>query len=69
LIFFRQFVELPGKNQPLLDYVWNISRDWERLQRTTTHSGCLAAAVLTHSPLIAATRVQYPASACEMVMW
>jgi len=36
LIFFRQFVELPVKNQPLLDYFWDISRDWERLQRTTT---------------------------------
>ena len=30
---------------------------------------CLAAAVLIHSPLTAATRVRYPASACEMVMW
>jgi len=36
LIFFRQFVELPAKNQPLLDYFWDIKRDWERLQRTTT---------------------------------
>ena len=25
--------------------------------------------VLTHSPLTAATRGRYPASACEMVMW
>jgi len=25
--------------------------------------------VVTHSPLTSATRVQYPASACEMVMW
>ena len=32
-------------------------------------SDCLAGAVLTHSPLTAATRVRYPASACEMVMW
>ena len=31
--------------------------------------GCLAGAVITHSPLTAATRVRYPASACEMVMW
>ena len=30
---------------------------------------CLTGAVLTHSPLTAATRVRYPASACEMVMW
>jgi len=22
--------------QPLLDYFWDISRGWERLQRTTT---------------------------------
>ena len=29
--------------------------------------GCLAGAVLTHSPLTAATQVRYPASACEMV--
>ena len=29
LIFFRHFVELPAKNQPLLDYFWDISRDWE----------------------------------------
>ena len=36
LIFFRHFVERPVKNQPLLDYFWDISRDWERLQRTTT---------------------------------
>jgi len=33
LFFFRQFVELPAKNQPLLDYFCDISRDWERLQR------------------------------------
>jgi len=32
LIFFRRVVELPAKNQPLLDYIWDISRDWERLQ-------------------------------------
>ena len=31
--------------------------------------GCLADAVLTHSPLTAVTRVRYSASACEMVMW
>ena len=30
---------------------------------------CLAGAVLMHSPLTAATRVRYSASACEMVMW
>ena len=29
----------------------------------------LAGAVLTYSPLTAATRVRYPASACGMVMW
>ena len=29
---------------------------------------CLAGAVLTHSPLTAATWVRYPASACEMLM-
>jgi len=29
LIFFRNFVELPSKNQPLLDHFWDISRDWE----------------------------------------
>ena len=33
----------------------------------TDRAGCLADAVLTHSPLTAATRVRYPA--CEMVMW
>ena len=33
LIFFRHFVAM---NQPLLDYFWDISRDWERLQGTTT---------------------------------
>jgi len=27
LIFFRYFVELPAKNQPLLDYFWDIRRD------------------------------------------
>ena len=31
--------------------------------------GCLAGAVLTHSPLTAATRVRYLVSGCEMVMW
>jgi len=36
LIFYRHFVELPAKKLPLLDYFWDISRDWERLQRTTT---------------------------------
>jgi len=40
-IFFRQFVELPAKNQPLLDYFWDINRDWKRLQRTTTLHGRL----------------------------
>jgi len=34
LIFFCHFVELPAKIQS--DYFWDISRDWERLQRTTT---------------------------------
>jgi len=29
LIFFRHFVELSVKNQPLLDCFWDISRDWE----------------------------------------
>ena len=29
LIFFRHFVKLPAKNQPLLDTFWDISRDWE----------------------------------------
>jgi len=36
LSFFRHFVELPAKNQLLLDLFWDISRDWERIQRTTT---------------------------------
>ena len=31
--------------------------------------GCLAGAVVTHSPLTAAIQVQYPVSECEMVMW
>jgi len=31
--------------------------------------GRLADAVVTHSPFTAVTRVQYTASACEMVMW
>jgi len=33
LICFHHFVELPAKNQPLLDYFWDItcSRYWERL--------------------------------------
>jgi len=30
LILFRHVVELPAKIQPLLDYIWNISIDWER---------------------------------------
>ena len=30
---------------------------------------CLVGAVFTHSPLIAATPVRYPASACEIVRW
>jgi len=42
LIFFRQFVELPAKNQPLMDYFWDVSRDWEILQRTTTLHGRLS---------------------------
>jgi len=36
LIIFRNFVELPAKNRALLDYFWDIGRDWENLQRTTT---------------------------------
>ena len=35
-IFFHHFVDLPAKDELLLDYFWDISRDWERLQRTTT---------------------------------
>jgi len=30
LIFFRHFVKLLAKVQPLLDYFWDIRRDWER---------------------------------------
>jgi len=30
------YVELSAKNQPLLHYLWDISRDWERLRRMTT---------------------------------
>jgi len=41
LIFFRYFVERPAKKQQLLDYFWDISRDWERLQGTTTLHGRL----------------------------
>jgi len=41
LFFFRHSAELPVKNQPLLDYLWDISRDWERLQGTTTLNGRL----------------------------
>jgi len=41
LIFFHHFVELLAKIQPLLDYFWDISRDWERLQRKTTLHGIL----------------------------
>jgi len=26
VIFFRHSVELPAKNQPLLDYLWDIER-------------------------------------------
>jgi len=38
LNLFRHCVKLPANNQPLLDYsaIWDISRDWERMQRTTT---------------------------------
>jgi len=42
LIFFRKIVELPAKNQPLMDYFWDVSRDWEILQRTTTLHGRLS---------------------------
>jgi len=35
----------------------------------SSHGGCLTGAVLTYSPLTAATRFRYSASACEMVMW
>ena len=31
--------------------------------------GCLTGTVVTRSPLTAVTRVQYPALACEMIMW
>ena len=30
----RHFVEHPVKNQPLLNYFWDISRNWERLKGT-----------------------------------
>jgi len=40
-IFFSHFVELPVKIQTLLDYFWDVSRDWERLQRATTLHGRL----------------------------
>jgi len=29
LIIFCYFVEIPAKHQSLLDYFWDISRDWE----------------------------------------
>ena len=32
LIFFCRFVVLPANNQPLLDYFWDISRDWESIK-------------------------------------
>jgi len=38
-IFFLHFVELPGKNQLILDYFYDISRDRVRLQRKTTLHG------------------------------
>ena len=44
LIFFRQFVELPAKNSTVIGLLLrlsDISRDWERLQRTTTLHGRL----------------------------
>ena len=45
LIFFRHFVERALSkslhDQSFLDYFWDISRDWERLQRTTTLHGRL----------------------------
>ena len=44
------------------------TREWGAHEGDTGR-GCLAGAVLTHSPLIAATRVRYLASACEMGMW
>jgi len=42
-IFFSSVILLNflPKNQLLLDYFWDISRDWERLQRTTTRYGRL----------------------------
>jgi len=40
-IIFRYCVEIPAKNQPLLNYLWDISRDWLRLQRATTLHGRL----------------------------
>jgi len=33
-------------DQPLLDYFWDISRDWERLQATTTLHGRLMFALI-----------------------
>jgi len=47
VVFFRHFVELPAKNQPLLDYFLAISRDWERLQGTTTLHGRLTTFVMS----------------------
>jgi len=52
LIFLSHFAELPAKNQPLLDYCWDISRDWERLQRTTTQlcmGDCIRGSTYTSS--------------------
>jgi len=39
-------------SQPLLDYFWDISRDWERLQRTTTLHGRLVYTVYYQDILI-----------------
>ena len=44
--YLPSFVELPAKNQPLLDYLWDISRYWDRLQGTTTLYGRLSRSLL-----------------------
>jgi len=42
---------------------------WSTLNTTYRDSGCLAGLEITRPSLTAATRVQYPASKCEMIMW
>ena len=62
-IFFRQFVELPAKNQPLLDYFWDISRDWERLQRRQLCMGtCILIFNLLREVITALSLDQTPCS-------